>query len=48
MLSQQLFGIHLEGNKIAANKVSPNHVRMSWYFLKKWRNRYRSCEIRPM
>jgi len=35
MLSQQLFGIQLEGNEIAANKVSPYHLRMSLYFLKK-------------
>jgi len=29
MLSQQLCGIQLEGNKIAANKVSPVHFRIS-------------------
>ena len=32
MLSQQLFGIQLEGNEIAANEVSLNHSRMSLIF----------------
>ena len=32
MLSQQLFGIQLEGNEIAANEVNLNHSRMSLIF----------------
>jgi len=32
MLSQQLFGIQLESNKIVSDEVSLNHFRMSLIF----------------